>query len=147
MMKTLKYSEKQIQRSLFYDLNERSVPIIVPNISYSWLYWEADLISISKAGYMSEFEIKISKSDFLKDFKKRKHISLTRPPFNHRIPNYFWYVAPLDAIPICIPSYAGLKLVKINKYNNNLHIEDIKKAPLLHKIKVEKRVRLQCLEL
>ena len=146
-MKTLKYNEKQIQRSLFYDLNERSVPIIIPNVSYSWLFWEADLIGVSKAGYMSEFEIKISKSDFLKDFKKRKHRYYPKGPYNNRIPNYFWYVAPFDAIPICVPDYAGLKLVKTSKFNNLIYIEDIKKAPLLHKNKVGEKGSIAMLRL
>ncbi len=45
--------------------------VFVPNVS--WGYFkshEADLVKISKQGYMTEYEIKRSYSDFLADFKK-----------------------------------------------------------------------------
>ena len=44
--------------------------IIVPNVSFGLLNHEADLIVISKSGYLSEIEIKRSWSDFKADFKK-----------------------------------------------------------------------------
>lgn len=89
---------------------------------------------------MNEYEIKCNKADFQNDFKKRKHIALKREVHHPRtrVPNYFWYVAPIKAIPLCIPDYAGLILVSENKnrYATELRIEYIKKAQLLHKIKV-----------
>lgn len=43
----------------------------IPNISWGYFKThEAVLLSISKAGYLTEFEIKRSYSDFLADFKK-----------------------------------------------------------------------------
>jgi hypothetical protein len=36
--------------------------------------WEADLFTVTKSGYAYEFEIKVSRSDFLADFKKEKHV-------------------------------------------------------------------------
>jgi len=48
--------------------------IVVPNISWGFgLAWEADLISVTPAGYATEIEIKVSVSDFRADSKKRKH--------------------------------------------------------------------------
>lgn len=44
--------------------------IFVPNISWGLLNHEADLVVITKSGYLSEIEIKRSWSDFLADFKK-----------------------------------------------------------------------------
>lgn len=35
--------------------------------------WEADLFSVTKTGYSYEIEVKVSKSDFMADFKKPKH--------------------------------------------------------------------------
>jgi hypothetical protein len=35
--------------------------------------WEADFFTVTKTGYSYEFEIKVSRSDFLADFKKEKH--------------------------------------------------------------------------
>ena len=48
--------------------------LIVPNVSWGFggLYYEADLVVVSKAGYAKEVEIKISRSDLLKD-KEKKH--------------------------------------------------------------------------
>ena len=56
--------ETKIQYHLYQDLIAKGHEIVVPNVSWSWLLWEADLISITKAGYMNEYEIKISKQDF-----------------------------------------------------------------------------------
>ena len=127
--------ETRIQLALFKELISKGNYAVIPNVSWSWLYWEADLIGISKAFYMSEYEIKITKQDFEADFKKRKHNTLKRENVrNARIPNYFNYVAPLKAIPLCIPDYAGLLIVEADKYG--LKISDVKKAPLLHKSKL-----------
>lgn len=128
--------EARIQFSLFNELNARGHIAIIPNVSWSWLYWEADLISITKAKYMHEYEIKISKSDFKNDFKKRKHTTMTRTGRTTRIPNYFWYVAPEDAIPMCIPNYAGLILVvPLNKNAIDHKLIYVKKAMKLHSSK------------
>ncbi len=35
--------------------------------------WESDLFSVTKTGTVYEFEVKISKADFKKDFEKEKH--------------------------------------------------------------------------
>ncbi len=35
--------------------------------------WEADLVSVTRSNFIHEYEIKISRSDFLADFKKTKH--------------------------------------------------------------------------
>jgi hypothetical protein len=34
--------------------------LMIPNVSWGLLHWEADLVAISKAGYLIEIEIKIS---------------------------------------------------------------------------------------
>lgn len=50
--------------------------IIVPNVSWglTGLYYEADVVVVTKAGYAKEIEIKVSKADLLKDQEKRhKH--------------------------------------------------------------------------
>lgn len=45
--------------------------VIVPNVSFGLFpTHEADLLVMSKSGYLTEFEIKRSWSDFLNDFKK-----------------------------------------------------------------------------
>lgn len=54
--------------------------IVVPNCSWGFLNHEADLLIMSKAGYLTEVEIKRSWSDFKADFQKShthndKHIA------------------------------------------------------------------------
>jgi len=46
--------------------------LIVPNVSWGWLNYEADMIAVDcKTRYCTEIEIKISLSDLKADFKKR----------------------------------------------------------------------------
>ena len=132
---------------------------IIPNVFvYSW---ESDVISITKAGYVHEFEVKLTRADFKKDSeKKNKHEVLRRGYRNHKSsydtykirqgifkgdgmsvyeprPNYFWYVCPDGLIaPADVPAYAGLIYLNGSYYNC---FE--KKAPLLHKDKVSEKIK------
>ena len=56
--------------------------IIVPNVSWSFLPYEADLVVLTGSSYATEIEIKISKTDLKKD-KEKNH--------NHDS-NYFKYL-------------------------------------------------------
>lgn len=48
--------------------------IFIPNLSWGLLDYEADLVIITKSGYLTEVEIKRSWEDFKADFKKtHKH--------------------------------------------------------------------------
>lgn len=47
--------------------------IVVPNVSWGLLNYEADFVSMSKSGYLTEVEIKRSWQDFKADFQK-KHL-------------------------------------------------------------------------
>lgn len=44
--------------------------IFIPNLSWGMLNYEADLVIITKSGYLTEVEIKRSWADFKADFKK-----------------------------------------------------------------------------
>jgi len=137
----------------------------VPNV---YLYsWESDFISVTRSGYIHEFEIKCSKADYHKDHKNKqeKHCVLARgyrelnfwekksiannvPLFNQdkltsdkkilkNRPNYFWYVCPPDIITE-IPDYAGLMYIRgLNTV--------IKKAPKLHNTKITDYQKLKLL--
>ena len=61
--------------------------IVVPNVSWGLLSYEADFVSLSKSGYLTEVEIKRSWEDFQKDFKK---------DHKHDDPRvaYFYYCVP-----------------------------------------------------
>lgn len=52
--------------------NNRS-DIMIPNVSWGLLNYEADFVVLSKSGYLTEVEIKRSFEDFKADFKKTHH--------------------------------------------------------------------------
>jgi hypothetical protein len=101
---------------------------------------ECDVLSISKADYIYEYEIKISRSDFKRDFIKEKHTHIINENFTkinskkelfYLLPNYFNYVTPKGLIDISeVPDYAGLIY-----FNDDLTFDVIKKPKLLHKTK------------
>jgi len=115
------WTEKTIQISLCS--SRGPVPyeryICIPNCcSVIALYTgESDLIAVSPAGYVKEFEIKISVSDLKKDKAKDKHLHWENPknPVCE-----FWYVMPEEIFEACdvfvhIPEYAGVMTVKRDK--------------------------------
>lgn len=81
---------------------------------------ECDLLSLTKSGYASEIEIKISKSDLLKD-KKKKHNHF------HKHIKYLWFAVPEKLKGIAleeIPERAGLyTLHKWEDGRITVHIE------------------------
>jgi len=71
------------------------------------LPWECDVLSVTKSGYATEYELKISKSDFKADFKKRKHKMFSKGEGG--MVSRFWFVVPKDMVDKKdIPQYAGL---------------------------------------
>lgn len=129
---------KEIQQALLKDYYLRGHQYCCTNFSGCG-YCEADVFTINKGRYISEFEVKISRADFKKDSKKvHKHGTLSGVIKNnqfHRSPNRFYYVCPENLIKLEeIPVYAGLIY-----YKDGLLIE-IKTAPLLHKEKAPDEV-------
>ena len=133
---------KNIEAALIMNLYEKGHSPITSHFTCMGLQ-EMDVISISKADYIYEYEVKISKSDFIADFKKPKHKLFTEKiSVKNYIkegvqevwfytPNYFYFVVPKDLVTIdMIPDYAGLIYV-----NELFGFDIIKKAPLLHKNK------------
>lgn len=83
--------------------------MIVPNASWGVArLHECDLLSLSKTGYATEIEIKITKSDLLKD-KEKKH------GHEHNHIKYLFFAVPkkLEAIALKeIPERAGLYVIE-----------------------------------
>lgn len=124
--------------------------ILVPNVNAPW---ECDLLTITRAGYAHEFEIKVSRSDFLADFKKDKHqiyasgaCRKENPWYGHHpgweIPCSFWFVTALGIATIKdIPDYAGwLEITQSGR------IKTHKVAPKIHKVKVSPEFKIKALE-
>lgn len=114
-------TERDIQHAL-YDLR-RSIqpfPLMVPNV-YLW-WWECDLVYVSRSDYATEFEIKLTHSDFLADKKKlTKHDCLANE-LEDRGPAEFFYVCPRGVIVVDeLPPYAGL--IYVDKQKRSLRSE------------------------
>lgn len=124
-------TEADIQDSLFKFLAKKKINFIVPNVNLYYSY-ESDLVSVSGAKFVSEYEIKISVSDFRAEFKNKrhKHTNLSDQKITSVIPNYFFFVFPVGLWLekeqyLKIPEYAGLITV-------GEEVRVIKKAPRLH---------------
>lgn len=138
------WSEIEIQLALFRWLESRGRTLILPNFTpYRW--HECDLFSLTRALYFHEIEVKISRTDFLVDFKKEeKHQALAQRPlteeerewydgvghyhtFLDASPRTFCYACPENLLyPKDIPGYAGLLYVGCD-----YGITIIKKPPML----------------
>ncbi|MEM9236788.1 MAG: hypothetical protein AAGB14_08420 [Verrucomicrobiota bacterium] len=147
-------TEKKIQRALFALYGDSSA-LMIPNYTPRH-WWECDMYRVTKAGYGEEFEIKLSVSDFKADAKKEpddwtkrihrekrdgglKHLSKhERLALSDRqAPRRFSFVMPADvAAKVEIPEWAGLMVM----VDHAAYPRVEKKAPLLHKDKVDPRV-------
>jgi hypothetical protein len=82
-------SEKEIIKWLVKTTDHNKFPYQIPN---AFIYgWETDFWTMTASGETREFEIKISRSDYLIDAKKDKHKECNGA-------NYFYYVCPAGLI-------------------------------------------------
>lgn len=110
--------------------------------------WESDYLSLTKSGYLYEGEVKISKSDFKADFKKKDKHTLLQESYNKidgvegkLRPHYFFYAVPENLITEDeVPEYAGL----VYMTERFPYWKWVKQAPLLHKEKfTDEKLNLQ----
>jgi hypothetical protein len=88
--------------------------LIVPNISWGLLSYEADMLIVRPTGYCIEVEIKRSYKDYKDDFKKRKW--KVRPNNGQgKLIKEFYYAFPIelwekrmDDIVELLPDFAGV---------------------------------------
>lgn len=100
---------------------------VCENVKYLINDFELDVMSISKSGMLYEFEVKVSRSDFLADKKKRKHQFYSI--FPEKQPNYFSYACPKDLINLNeIGSNCGLY------YFEDGEITEIRPPKRIHKL-------------
>lgn len=145
----IEHTEESILKIL--NANFLSQPRYIMNNLYVFhATWESDYLAMTKAGYLYECEVKISRADFKNDWKKkRKHQILEgtympkevdvfeRGKWVNRIsetvlkPHYFYYAVPEGLIGVDeVPDYAGLIYIcdvyprfKIVKECKKLHNE------------------------
>ena len=159
MENNFKFTEEYIQKKLDGFFAESTKKYVIENLYV--FSWESDKLIETRSGLIYEFEIKISRSDFKNDFKKKnKHVILEgkethiptfdglEPKYKERYeknylvshfkkPNYFYYAVPEGMIDKeDVPEYAGLIYVMPDdgefKFN---YLKLVKMAPKLHDIK------------
>ena len=100
-------TERDVQAALMtWVMDDKHHAFAIPNSQsvLSWT-WEADLLSVTRAGLFHEYEIKLNKSDYKRDFSKRYKHKCLKSRSGWRIPCYFWYVTcGFDIDP---PDYTG----------------------------------------
>lgn len=126
--------------------------IVIQNIVLLKSPWECDMIKVTKAGFFTEYEIKVSRADFKKDFNKRRRVHF--PPeagsakwrseerLKHEDyastaeiskgvpkPKFFYFVTPKGLVKLDeVPEHAGLM-----EFGETGWPEIVKKAPQLKK--------------
>lgn len=118
--------------------------LMIPNL---YIFdWESDVFKQLKSGYTEEIEIKISIADFKADKNKVIKHEIVSTGFKYSIsdqkkiettkrPNRFYYAVPEFMVNIVeVPEYAGLLCV-FEDLRRDPNV--IKKAPLLHKDKLD----------
>lgn len=122
--------------------------------------YEADIFEVSKSGYLYEYEVKVSHSDFLAEKKK---IGKWDKVISGERTNYFYYLCPEGVIsPEEVPEYAGLIYVtgifyspmrKMGNYEDqpdwnipHIHLRHVKSAPKLSKLKLGNKYMDKLLE-
>ena len=134
------WSEIEMQLAIFQYLEAWGRTMVLPNFTpYGWS--ECDLFSITKSLYFHEIEIKVSRSDFLADFKNKryKHKSMDGGcEWMHKyMPRTFCFACPRHLLTVDdIPEYAGLIWVDRVKADWDNHwsgyrVEIVKKPPSL----------------
>ncbi len=147
-----KLTERLIQNRLWSAWGRVTGTLMVPNYTPAGWY-ECDLFYVTAAGFMREYEIKISVADFRADFGKggedvrllpgrgfqkvghNKHQRLEAD--DPHGPRQFWYVVPEGLITAAdVPDHAGLMYVSTKRYRPSV----VRDAPVLHSEKVRQSV-------
>lgn len=119
---------KEIQ-TLICIAETRKRNLCCENIKYLFSDWENDVLSLNDSGYLVEFEVKISRSDFLADRKKTRFFHYDKQASIAYTPNRFYYAVPAGLVGRDeLPWFAGLVYV-------GEKIEVVRAAPMMHKIR------------
>lgn len=142
-----------IARMMSNALHDRKHQFAAPNLTMFY-QWEADLLSVTNANFVHEWEIKTSLSDYRADKKKaEKHEALSyafenkvgKFPYTawnlggrqyfRAVPNYFWYVTSGFEIDD-LPPYAGWITAEWNEHYTYWKLTNKVTAPRIHNEKM-----------
>lgn len=142
------WTEGEIQQAIYLEMCVKGHGSMLPNCFVFQNGCESDMISTTKAGYVWEYEIKVSKSDFYADKQKTRHDRYMNPD-NYLItergpqfprPNRFFYVTPKGLVTDkAVPPYAGLielERLQVDKpWHKRYRMQTVVPAPLAHREK------------
>jgi hypothetical protein len=117
---------------------------VVENVSWGLFSWgEADLIAMTKAGYLIEGEIKISKTDFLKDSSKKKFTENHIEKWKRDIKRFF-YIVPdhLREFALANTEHGVISVSITEKAAYKVKIEREGKYNIGRKLFIEERMQL-----
>lgn len=142
----------EIEESILRSMIGRGFKVFATGVEIACMH-EADVFGVNNNGYIYEYEIKQSRSDFKADFKKKKHKHMeNKDPvrvYNEwikgkrtgnkceciKIPNRFYFVCNEGLISVDeVPDYAGLI------YMADGVMLEVKSAKLIHKTKANNQV-------
>jgi hypothetical protein len=122
-------TENDIQNHLYAWCTDKRHPVTIDNCGACTI-GKADLLSVTRARLVHEFEVKCSVSDFHREFetKDTKHKRLGRADNRlMSLPNYFWFAVPEGLLSQeDLPDYAGLMTVT----GDGCHVD--RDAPRIH---------------
>lgn len=104
-MKYQTTTEIELELSLYFDYRRN---LVIPNVSWGFNIHECDLLVLTGSNYLYEVEIKVSKSDLVKDGKKR-HGHIDRRNRIRKL--YFAIPSKLARYIEYIPMRAGIIVV------------------------------------
>ncbi len=112
----------------------------VPNVTYgfNWGNWESDLLVVSKSGYLTEVEVKVTLADWKADKKKAwfKTTNWWDPRFKSL--TYFYYAAPAELAQrwpeVGIPDFAGVLGVDFNNAYSPVVLRKAQRNPEAKKV-------------
>lgn len=131
----MKEADKILTRLRVWCNNGRD--IVISNFYYG--RYEMDMFRLTSSGYVVEYEVKVSRSDFKADFEKKhnvwgkglfkKHEEIQ----NGNQANRFFFVVPKGLVRKDeVPQHAGLIYYDANCDSFSI----VKHAPLIHKLQV-----------
>lgn len=119
---------KEIQTLVAKDFLLRGHPFVCENVKYLFSDWEHDVVTISKNGFIYEFEVKLSRRDFTGDRRKKRKWEAYSIN-THSSPNYFSYVFGEDVV---IPVEEINSIFGIYQVIDNV-LQQIRRPKALHK--------------
>jgi len=136
-----------IYLELHHYLMNTSRLVVIPNYFYKG--FECDILAVSKKLFTTEYEIKLTKSDFGADFQKRrdyyswkerkvfKSVNKHQEIMDGKRTNRFYFVVPRD-LDVDIPDYAG-KIIFYEEYKE-IRFKIVKRAKTLHKETIDNSI-------